>query len=381
MKDNFNTKDEIVKRMTDIELYPTVVESDFEVSKYTKLSMTDVTSLGTALEPLAIAFSSVVNGSGVYKVTIPNGMHLANLKSGAGNIGTLLNAKNQIAGQAVINPVAFDPTMAFVAVALANINMKLDSILEVQEEMLDFIVQKEKSELKGDLIFLTDVLNNYKYNWNNEKYKNGNHLKVLDIKQSSERKIDFYREMIIKATSKKSLIRTDQDNKKQIDKIQDDFGNYQLAIYLYSFSSFLEVMLLENFDSKFLYGVTNKIENYSIKYRELYTKCYTQLEINSQNSVESFLLKGLANVNKATGQAISKIPVINKYQADETLIELSDKIMNFDKERIEKSLQNILDKQVSNVRPFIENIKTVSKLYNEPLVLVFDHENIYLSLS
>ena len=308
-------------------------------------------------------------------------MHLANLKSGAGNIGTLLNAKNQIAGQAVINPVAFDPTMAFVAVALANINMKLDSILEVQEEMLDFIVQKEKSELKGDLIFLTDVLNNYKYNWNNEKYKNGNHLKVLDIKQSSERKIDFYREMIIKATSKKSLIRTDQDNKKQIDKIQDDFGNYQLAIYLYSFSSFLEVMLLENFDSKFLYGVTNKIENYSIKYRELYTKCYTQLEINSQNSVESFLLKGLANVNKATGQAISKIPVINKYQADETLIELSDKIMNFDKERIEKSLQNILDKQVSNVRPFIENIKTVSKLYNEPLVLVFDHENIYLSLS
>ena len=176
MSDIFETKNEIVKKMMDVELYPTVMESDFEVSKYTKLSMSDVASLGTALEPLAIAFSSVVNGSGVYKVTIPNGMHLANLKSGAGNIGTLLNAKNQIAGQAVINPVAFDPTMAFVAVALANINMKLDSILEVQEEMLDFIVQKEKSELKGDLIFLTDVLNNYKYNWNNEKYKNAANL-------------------------------------------------------------------------------------------------------------------------------------------------------------------------------------------------------------
>ena len=381
MKDNFDTKSEIVKKMMDIELYPTEMESDFEVSKYTKLSMSDVASLGTALEPLAIAFSSVVNGSGLYKVTIPKGLHLGELKNGAGKFGALFDKKNNMVGTAAMNPIAFDPTMAFVAVALANINMKLDSILEVQEEMLDFIVQKEKSELKGDLIFLTDVLNNYKYNWNNEKYKNGNHLKVLDIKQSSERKIDFYREMIIKATSKKSLIRTDQDNKKQIDKIQDDFGSYQLAIYLYSFSSFLEVMLLENFDSKFLYGVTSKIENYSFKYRELYTKCYTQLEINSQNSVESFLLKGLANVNKATGQAISKIPVINKYQADETLIELSDKIMNFDKERIEKSLQNILDKQVSNVRPFIENIKTVSKLYNEPLVLVFDQDNIYLTLN
>jgi len=98
MIDNIDAKNEIVKRMTDIEFYPTVVESEFEVTKYTKLSMSDVASLGTALEPLAIAFSSVVNGSGVYKVTIPNGMHLANLKSGAGNIGTLLNAKNQIAG-------------------------------------------------------------------------------------------------------------------------------------------------------------------------------------------------------------------------------------------------------------------------------------------
>ena len=36
---------------------------------------------------------------------------------------------------------------------------------------------KEKAELKENLTFLYDVFNNYKYNWNNEMYKNSNHTK------------------------------------------------------------------------------------------------------------------------------------------------------------------------------------------------------------
>ena len=39
-------------------------------------------------------------------------------------------------------------------------------------------------------------MNNYKYNWENENYKNTRHIKVLDIKQTSEQSIIFYREQI-----------------------------------------------------------------------------------------------------------------------------------------------------------------------------------------
>ena len=31
----------------------------------------------------------------------------------------------------------------------------------MQQEMMDFLVQKEKAELKGNLTFLYDVFNNY----------------------------------------------------------------------------------------------------------------------------------------------------------------------------------------------------------------------------
>ena len=37
-----------------------------------------------------------------------------------------------------------------------------------------------KAELKGNLTFLYDVFNNYKYNWNNEMYKNSNHTMVFE---------------------------------------------------------------------------------------------------------------------------------------------------------------------------------------------------------
>jgi hypothetical protein len=127
-------------------------------------------------------------------VTVPAGGHLAAFQDGSGYLGSVLNAGNQVAGQATLTPLVCNPTMLFMAAALANIDKKLDSIQETQQEILDFLVQKDKSELKGDLNFLSDVLNNYKYNWNNEKYINSNHIKVLDIKQSAERKIIFYRE-------------------------------------------------------------------------------------------------------------------------------------------------------------------------------------------
>lgn len=381
MKNKENLKNEIANQISNIELHPMLVESQVGNTNYTKISLSNIASLGTALEPLSTVFNSVVNGSGgsgLYKVTIPKGMHLAEFKNGSGNIGAFLNTSNQVAGQASLSPIAFNPTMLFVAVALANINKKLDSIQEVQEEMFDFLKQKEKSELTGDLKFLTDILNNYKFNWNNEKYKNGNHIKVLDIKQTSERKIDFYRELIIKATNKKSFIHTDQDIKKQLDKIQDDFGDYQLALYLYSFSTFLEVMLLENFDSTYLNGLTNKIENYSLGYRELYTKCYSQLENNSKTTVQSFLLKGIASANKITGEAASKVSIIKKYQVDETLMEVSNKINEFDEKRILNSMKNMMERQSSFVRPFIENINTMNRLYNQPFELMFDKDSIYL---
>ena len=79
-------KNDIVKAMMDVEYYPYVQEDQVSIAKYTKLPLSRVPALGTAFEPLAAAFQNVVNGggttSGLYKVTIPKGGHLAEFKNG-----------------------------------------------------------------------------------------------------------------------------------------------------------------------------------------------------------------------------------------------------------------------------------------------------------
>jgi len=378
-------KNEFAKAMAEIELYPAVVEKNVNVAQYSKFPISRLAAFGTAFEPVSAAFQYVLSGgsaggSGLYMVTVPKGGHLATFNDGSGFLGGALKINNQVgAGQARLNPLVCNPAMLFMAVALANIDKKLDTIQEMQQELMNFLVQKERSELKGDMKFLADTLSNYKHNWNSEKFKNSSHVKVLDIRQAADRKIDFYREQIASKISKKSFFHSDQDVKKQLGEIDSEFNDYQLAVYLFAFSSFLEVMLLENFSEAYLDCITKKIEEHSLQYRELYTKCYDQLEGYSKTSIQSQLLKGLASVNKIAGETIAKVPVISKSQIDETLIKAGDKLGEFNLKRTEQTLNQFIEKQSAYVRPFVDNINTVNRLYNQPTELLFDQENFYLS--
>ena len=193
------------------------------------------------------------------------------MKGSSDFIGSLKTPNGAVGGgQAKITPLACDPTMLFMAAALANIDKKLDSIKEKQQEMMDFLVQKEKAELKGNLTFLCDVFNNYKYNWDNELYKSSNHTMVLTTKKEAETKIAFHRERIIGKVNKKSIIHNDQLVNKQLTEVRDQFKDYYLALYLLAFSSFLDVLLLENYDKEYLSGISSKLDKYCLEYRELY---------------------------------------------------------------------------------------------------------------
>ncbi|MGH1160298.1 hypothetical protein ACQVTW_13995 [Bacillus mycoides] len=378
-------KSEIVKAMTDVEYYPVIKEEQICVAKYTKLPLSRVKTLGTAFEPLTAAFRNVINGggatSGLYQVTIPKGAHLAEFKNGSGYLGSVLKENGAVGGgQAVLNPLVCNPAMLFMAATLATIDKKLDNIQEMQQELLDFLVQKERSNLRGDLNFLTDVLNNYKYNWNNYTYRNNNYNIVLRIKQEAERKIDLYREQITNRISKKSFFHSGQWVKKQLEKILSEFNDYQLALYLYSFSSFLEVILLENFMSAYLDGISKKIEDYSLKYRELCTKCYDQIKGYAQSSIQSILLKGLTSASRGVGDNLAMERDYKKSLLGNVLIINSNRLEKKGLKRTEQTMKQLIfiEKQNDYIRPFVENINTVNKLYNQPIELIFDKENIYI---
>lgn len=374
-------KNELLKAMSATELAPLEVKNEISVQTYSKIPLSRLTALGTGFEPVVSAIQQVTSHgqatSGFYKVTIPKGTHLAQFKEKSGFLGTAVG-EHGIVGQAQLNPLLCDPTTLLAAAALANIDKKLDAIQEVQQEMLDFLAQKEKSALKADLNFLMDIQNNYKYNWNSEKYKAANHAKVLDIRQEAARQIDFYQEQIKKQLGKKALLHSDHDVQKMLEKVQGEFKEYQLALYIYGFAYFLEVVLQENYEKAYLSAIAKRIDEMAFQSREFYSLAYSQIENLSKSSLQAHLFGGLSAINKGAGTAIAKIPGINKSQIDETLIEAGERIGAYKNRRVQTTMQQLLERQSSCVRPFIDNINAVNRLYNEPVTLIFNHDTLYL---
>lgn len=379
--ENQDRKNEILKAVANTEYHLTALEKEnIELEKLTKVPIVEILAMGVAFKPLAAIYQQLVGGgggSGLYWVSTKGG-RLVKFTDGSGYTGAIMQSENQVGGgMARLHKLPCDPTMLFMAAVMIAIDKKLDKILETQKEILAYLEQKEKAKLRGNLSFLSDVLNNYKYNWDNEKYKNSNHIKVLDIKQAAEQSILFYREQIEKKIKSKTTLHRDKDVKDKLAAVQAEFKEYQLALYLYAFSSFLEVMLLENFESSYLDAIAHKIEDYAFHYRETYTQSYEQVEKYAKSSIQTHLLNGLASINTVAGEAVAKIPVVSKSQIDETLIETGSRLKNFSSKRTEQAMEKLLAHQSSAVHLFVENINTINKLYNQPMDVIFDSENIY----
>ena len=104
------------------------------------------------------------------------------------------------------------------------------------------------------------------------------------------------------------------------------------------------------------------------------------IEGDSKTSIEAYALKGVAGLNRVLGKGIAKIPKISDGQIDENLIEAGDKVQSFSEKRTENTMELFTHEHCTCINPFVDNINAVNRIYNEPVELLFDSENIYFSL-
>lgn len=389
--DETTKKNAIIRAMTEIECYP-IVQEEVAIQEYTKVPLCQLSAMGATFASIAPAFQGAIQnaassgvGETLYRMIIPNGVH------GTVNaVGNITNAGGKIVGRArfveagatAAGTVAqINPAVMLMAIAISTVTKTLDQLEEAQKDIIEFLQLKEKAVLKGNIAVLQEVLDEYKYNLDNEKYKNNKHIQIQEIKRDAEQSIIFCREQIEKKVAKKGFLHSDRDVRSKIQKVQYEFKDYELAMYIFAFSSFMEVMLLENFDSGYLSSVTKKVELYAGQYRELHQKCYELIEGDSKTSVQAYVLKGVAGLNKALGKGIAKIPKISEGQVDEALISAGEKVDSFSEKRTESTMELFASEECSCVSPFIDNINAVNMIYNEPMELLFDRDNVYFRLT
>ena len=370
-----------VQTMMDVECLPAVPELDLTISTATKIPLANLSALGVAFQPLTSAIQTAVSGaggSGIYFVNTM-GKQMFTTSGGTEFIGSLKSTTGLVGGgQARMTALACDPTMLFMAAALMNIEKKLDAIQETQEEILDFLEEKERSTLQGNLNTLGNIATNFKYNWNNPMYKSNKHILTQQINADAEKSIVHYRDQIAKKLKKRSFIHSDLEVKGTLKKLEAQFKDYQLALYLYSYSAFLEVMLLGNFNEGYLDSVEQRIAEYSLQYRTLYTECYNLMEDYSKTTIQSGVLSGLAVASKFMGETIAKVPVISNSQLDENLIEAGSRLNKHGSKRTTIALEGLAQSRMSVTLPFVESIRAVNDLYNKPVTYLFDGGNMYV---
>ena len=188
----------------------------------------------------------------------------------------------------------------------------------------------------------------------------------------------MYRDRIGKVLQSRLAIHGNLDVRNLLKKAQTQFQDYQLSLYLYAYSAFLEVILLENYSEGYLNSIEEKISAYAYQYRTLYTDCDNRMENYLKSSIQAGIMSGLASAGKHMGNAISKLPLVRKSSLDENLIEAGHKMGLYGEKQTVDALSGLRKIRMDVTAPFAENIREINHLYNKPVCYLMDKENIYI---
>ena len=362
---------------------------DFSDRNHTEIPVSEIAALGSIFTPLLETFNTVTTniegGEPLLRLVNGNINELFKLKDGSGLVRGFVHngsefTKNGIfevvenASQTVTTTIPYNPALLFMAIALVHIDKKLGNIEETQKKILNRFDIIDRAELQGDLNLLYEILDGYKYWWDTDKIKTENLGIVKHIKKDTTAKIAQYETILSDEIVKDRLIHFNKDLDKAFNEVYRNFTHYQLAVYEYAFSSFLEVMLSEYFDEKYLNNVIKWINDYGFKYRQIYTKCYSILEPYADKAVEAVALDGIGKASRKVGEAIGKLPFADKISIDEGLVSLGNKIDAFGERKASETLKAFTEMKDPNVTGFVDQIKTLNEMHNKPVeVLYFDN--------
>lgn len=289
-------------------------------------------------------------------------------------------AKLQEVGPLSANTVTtmpVDPTTMMMAVALYSIENKLSDIVEMQKQILSFLEIEKESEIEADVQVLTNLICNYKSNWDNELFVMNHHKLVIDIKKTSLKHMCSYRKNIQDAFSKKKIIVDKNKVKSILNDLERKFKYYRMSLYTYSLASLLEIMLSGNFKENYILNIKKEVEEYAKEYRMIFDEASKYLEKMGFSALDTVLLGGVGIASKKVGDLIGAIPVVNKGPIDEFLQEGGKKLENRAFDQKLKFAHDFATLGNPQTGMLVEKMEDLIDIYNHTNTICFDKENIY----
>lgn len=223
---------------------------------------------------------------------------------------------------------------------------------------------------------LTEIMEEYKRDCLNEQMCTLRSIAVQSIKKDAYQDIEFYQEQISRKLQGQKVIHGAQEAQTLLDSVISEFYEYQLASYLYAYTSFMEVILQKNLDAALV--VAERLAGCAQKYNKLYNDCFSQITNYQRTAIETQFLGGLGNVTKAIGQTLAAVPVLNKSSVDEALIHAGELLGKHTQDTTARHLEKFAPLADSRMGIFIDNVRQLNLLYTRTDAMITNGENLYI---
>ena len=257
---------------------------------------------------------------------------------------------------------------------LAVINSKLSEIIDREKSIVEFLETDKQTELKADFLTINTIIREYHHNFDNEKFLNSRESQIIDIRRKAEHNVLFYKELAEKKLNTfKKGVHLEID--KALNEIQMRFQYYRLALYIYAYSSFLDVVLLENFKEKFVNSIIEDISKHSSQYSDFYDESSRVIKQMAEKSGKSQALKGASSITGAFSKLFNKM----KAEKQASKLENSSKsILDKRTASVETLIENFSKNKDAGVEDIIQNLSYLKSLYNNESEIIIDSECIYI---
>lgn len=371
-----------------------LVPTDIEVKTddALRIPFDQLPALGLGLSSLASALAPAVASAAapvLFTVTdaagnpIPPAV-LQAFNDGSGLLGSFRDpikgfgqARLHVAEAAQATAVVVDPVTLMMAATLMVVSQKLDSIQHTQEEMFEYLRQRDKAELRGALQALADIARDYRFNWSNDTFMQSSHAQVLEIRKQADAIATLQRSQI-RGKLNGGPIETRASVEARLSELVNHLTEYRLAVYTHALSSFLEPLLSRNNDAAYLRSVSERISAHGLAYRELYTECYNAVEEGARNSLDSAVLGGIADAGKALGGFLSQTPLGEATPIDEALKGAGEEIGKFNEGITDSLMAQLRSMGSPEVLPLQQGVESLASLREKPLAIAADSNALYL---
>lgn len=377
----------------DIDYYPSIeeIKNKEDYIKFPKAELSALGMIGSMFIKQTGTVTTTLNMDGIYSVTLPKGLHLANFKDGSGISAMAYDKGNHLKAQARLHKLGgitaeqtytapLDPAIACMALMLLCIDKKLDTIQETQKDILSVIKTKEHGDIKGNIQYLYDILANLKNHYSDEQYKKEYRLKAQDIIQDSYKYIETYKERLKDGISKNNgLLHTTIQANKEITSLVEDFAYYRLSIFMFAYAHYVELLLGNTIDENLVQSELQRLNNLSMDYRKMYTDLYNYLDTLNHTSLDKKAIDVLGNASQGLGHMIHKVPLLEKGPVDEALVSLGKNVKKQAKNSLVNSLEYLRNYKQLNVDGFVKQYEKLGYMYSGEATLLFDKNNVYVS--